>query len=545
MSIRAIVVALGVIVAATGSASAQTTVATLKGLVFLTGPQEVAAGGWAGAMPADGVDVTRVPALADPSVVGDFRLLVGQPFDARLAETLKSVVGLRYKALNRPFVLVEIPPQDVTRGIVQVVVIESRLGALTIEGNRWFSDKAIVERVGLKPGDPIDTARLDGAVRWINSNPYRHAAPVATAGASAGTTDVSLRVENRFPMSVSAGVGNTGNASTGELQVATGLNWGNAFGRGDTLDLHFSTAKHFDALRTYSGAYIANLPGSDQISVSATYARTRPLTAPGAVLGTIGTIATVSPRYVWAASTPESKTRDVSLGMDWKRTNNDLLFGGESVFTSTATIAQLVAGYREAFRSRRGVTSAHATLVVSPGRLSDGNSDAAFDAQRQGARSRYAYVRATVGHDAALPGGLVWSTHATGQLSGSRLIAIEQLSFGGDGSVRGFRNSIATRDNGVLVNSELRLPPLSIFSRRSTAKVRDELGGFVFADYGFGSAHKQPGIPNARLASAGPGLRYRWGRFGSIQLSYGRVIHEHGVVRHGRGRLQVQTQVRF
>jgi hemolysin activation/secretion protein len=471
------------------------------------------------------------------------RPLLEQPFDAAAITAIKNMVAVHYTMLDRPFVRAAVPPQDVTNGIVQVVVVESRLGVLKTEGNRWFSDSAITGPVPLRPGDPIDTARLDAAVRWINQNPYRHVAPVASAGDAPGTTDVTMQVEDRIPLSASIGAGNSGNASTGEFQASTGVEWGNAFGRGDTLNFHLLAGESFSQLRQYSGAYTLNLPWRDQLSISGSYARTQPPATSD--VDTIGTVATLGAHYGWRSRGGGKVTQRMSAGFDWKRTNNDLLFGGSSVFASAATIEQFVGDYDAGFRSRAGLTNAGVTAVFSPGGLSEGNSDETFDTQRQGATARYALVRANVSHAVPLPARFVWDTRVIAQISNAKLLSLEQTTLGGFGSVRGFLTSTATRDSGVILNTELRIAPFSVVSRENGSSWRDELVGFVFADYAQGVQHDDVDPARVRLASAGPGLRYRLGRRGSVQLSYGRVIQAHGLSTHPSGRVDVQVQALF
>src|SRR5690606_13969313 len=126
----------------------------------------------------------------------------------------------------------------------------------------------------------------------------------------------------------------------------------------------------------------------------------------------------------------------------------DLLFGGESVFASTAGIAQVVADVSNRWSSRLGATSAYLSATFSPGDLVADNDDETFDTQRQGATARYAYFRASLVHSVPLPARFVWHTRLGAQLSNARLLSSEQLSFGGDGSIRGLPASAATRDEG-------------------------------------------------------------------------------------------------
>lgn len=534
--------------AESGAATPAKGPSALKGLVFLADPTAVVPPGWPvrTSVPATAsvaIDVSRVPALADPRATALLSPFIGQPLDMALLVRIQAALARYFNGIGRPFVRVTIPPQGVTNGFLQVVIVQGRLGTLKVSGNRWFSAHEYLAPLHLAPGQPIDAPVLDDAIRWLNRNPYRHVAPIATAGQAFGTTDLTLQVQDRLPLSVTGGVGNTGNAVTGETQLSAGVDWGNALWRGDDLNVHYTTGTDLRVLHQYSAGYIANLPWGDQVLLSGGYSRTRPVSAPGAgAIGSLGTMANVSPRYV--RSLGPARAGRLSAGFDWKRTNNDLLFGGQSVFTSSASVAQFLAGYSTSFGTRLGSTSADVTIAYSPGGLSARNTDAAFGAQREGAKARYAYLHASIDELVPLRRGFAWDVRVTGQVSDARLLSTEQLAFGGDGSVRGFQTFAVTRDNGLILNTELRAPAVRVLSRLGARSVADQLDALVFFDYGAGGQHRQA-APRLRLASIGPGLRYQFSRFASVQLAYGRVLQHDGVPAQAGGRLHFQVQTTF
>jgi hemolysin activation/secretion protein len=279
------------------------------------------------------------------------------------------------------------------------------------------------------------------------------------------------------------------------------------------------------------------------LSITGSRSRTAPEATPGALaIGSIGVMSGVSARYIRTFGANAS-TR-VSAGFDWRRTNNDLLFGGERVFTSSADVAQIVGEVSKTLAHGPATTSLGATAVFSPGGLGARNSDAAFDVQRAGATARYAYVRGTVEELIALPRRFGWDVRASGQFAGAQLLSSEQMAFGGDGSVRGLPTFAATRDNGLIVSTELRTPGMPVFARSADPARQDRLSLFAFVD-GAGGGQHAINAPRLRLASAGPGLRYQFGRYASLTLAYGRVLHQEGVLDAGRGRVHFLTQITF
>ena len=56
-----------------------------------------------------------------------------------------------------------------------------------------------------------------------------------------GTTDILIRTEETRPLVFKAGVDNTGTRSTSLYRVNTGVEWADAFGRGDDATANFTT----------------------------------------------------------------------------------------------------------------------------------------------------------------------------------------------------------------------------------------------------------------------------------------------------------------
>lgn len=504
----------------------------LTGLVVLDSFDAVRAEGWTTPLTAM-VDLSRVPRLDAPATRAALETAVGHPFDMAVIQGLRSRIAQHYVDLGQPFMTVSVPRQDATNGIVQILVIESRLGAVRVEGARHFGEQAYLGGVALTSGAPIDARQLDRDIQWLNTNPYRRVTPIAIAGEHPGTTDLVLQVRDRRPFAVSTSVGNTGNPHNGENQVGLSFDWGNAFGRGDSVNARYTTSSDL-VINQVGGGYVARVAGRNTVSINGSYSRTRP-DSNGSAVGNIGTSSGASVRYAWRRS-------GLTFGADYRRTDNDVLFGGDTVFTTAAVVSQFTVEHSRASTSRAGATQTYLNLVVSPGGVGPYNTDAVFDEQRAGATARYVYLRAAVGHAVPLPKGLILDLRATAQVSGARLLSSEQIGFGGEGSVRGFDAFSTNRDHGVIVNAEARLPSRrGLFIGERGGANADELSLFAFADYGTGANRDEDAdAAPLNLLSVGPGLRYTVTRFLSAQLSYGYALRREGLATANGRRLHVQ-----
>lgn len=86
------------------------------------------------------------------------------------------------------------------------------------------------------------------------------------------------------------------------------------------------------------------------------------------------------------------------------------------------------------------------------------------------------------------------------QLSGDKLLPIEQLSLGGNGSVRGYRENLSIGDNGAIANVEVQIPLFNFANERGVIKI------VPFIDAGTIWNNSEETILQDTLVSAGLGL---------------------------------------
>ena len=132
--------------------------------------------------------------------------------------------------------------QDILEGTIQIAVIEGKVGQILVEnaGHKWFSDSLIRREVRLKPGEPVLESQLNADLKWLNRNsyqslgnfsePFLEVSPSFKRGKDLGSTDVILKVEDRFPVRAFVGVDDSGIKVIGKDRFYAGLNWANVFG---------------------------------------------------------------------------------------------------------------------------------------------------------------------------------------------------------------------------------------------------------------------------------------------------------------------------
>jgi len=498
----------------------------LKGLIFVDHPDKVVAG----PLDSTGVKINRDGGLAlldTPEFHGIVEPYLGGPVSMRRLNEMAREIVLLYRADDQPVVNVSIPEQDITGGVVQVVVTEGRVGAVQVDTRGWFDPCVLAGKTCISTGDPIYQSMLMEDLRYLNRNPYREVDLRLTPGDAYGETDVIFDVRDRRPISAYLGYEDSGNQSTGLERGIYGLHWGNAFGLDHSTGYQYTASADFFDLEAHTGFYSIPLWNRDELVIYGSYATLHAELPPP--FDADGFAWEAAFRYYYDLYPGMCCPRDclqrrLIFGFDFKRSNSDLRFGQHAVFASIADIAQIVVGYDSTLQDGWGTRALGVDLYVSPGGFSTFNNDADFDVLQPGASAEYIYARAYYERTVGLPWYLSLYGKLTGQAAESNLLASEQLGYGGYNSIRGYDMRLVNGDSGWLLNVELRTDPIYF----NPASRCHELQFLAFFDYGDARRHNPPpGVPGAvDLSSVGLGLRYSIHQLLTLRADYGWQLTE-------------------
>ncbi len=486
----------------------------LNGLIFITRPEQLSEA----SAHDQALDTSRVPLLDNETFRSRIEPYLGEPLRQSGLKRLLTTVNLYYAAHDKPFVNVSAPGQDVTDGVLRILVVEGRVERVKVEGNRYFSDDQYLAALGLNPGDPLQKSHLDANIAWINRNPFRAAAVVAAPGESFGGTNLIVRANERYPLRVYANADNTGSPNTGEERLGVGVNWGNAFGLGHQLNYQLTTSTDFDRSIGHSASYVVPLPWHHLLTFSGAWSRINAdmpvdFDSQGTSWQTAFRYEVPLPALSWEHS--------IQAGADFKRSDNNLEFGGIPVTDNTTDIVQAVLAYRLSTDDNYGRTGLATTVVYSPGSLGNRNETRYFDVSRWGAESDYSYARLDLDRLTRLPANFAWHLTASLQVASGNLLGSEQLALTGTYGARGYGENDSFSDRGYLIRNELLLPVVNA----SSPSVR--LQPLVFHDYAQGSNKRL--LPGERdrttLSSAGLGGRMSLGQSCELRFAYGWQLH--------------------
>lgn len=516
-------------ISTTSGGSQAVLVAQLKGLVFVDSSQSVIPNGAPDTQ--TGIHQKGLPDLASPEFKQIMSPFLSQQLTMARLKELSFATQKFYRAHGRPFLFVSVPPQNISNGIVQVVVTQYRVGTVRVVGNRWFSSGLIKRESGLRSGQTIELTNVRADMNWLNANDFRTVNVIFSPGSQLGATDVTLQTKDRFPVYVYGTYDNQGVPNLGRREWGVGAVWGNAFGRDQVVSYQFT--------RSATGQYNAHsmnwsipLPWRDKLVMFGSYSTERPsLGAAGQYFNERGHSGQVSLRYVHNFHTLKFSpfvllTSDIQLGYDFKASNNNLEFGGVRVFDSTAEIDQFPIIFDTTETDRTGQTVFQNELDLSSGGLTGANNNKAFKNSVPGSSASYYLEQISLTRTTFLPYGFSWSSHVMGQFSNHNQLDSNQMALGGMYSVRGYDTDTALGSEGLITQNEIRTPAFSFIGLtnwKSAAIPRDAEQLGVFFDYGHVSQIRPiPGAVNAAdLSSVGFDLHTTLGRYVTVAWDVG------------------------
>lgn len=503
---------------------------SLKGIVFVPTPGDVRA---AGRPEVSGIRVEGVPLLDQAEWSARLIPRLGVPLRMSDLNAIMREVILYYRNEGRPVVDVVVLEQDITAGVVQLAVVEARLGEVRAEGAKHFKAERLAGQIRLKPGQPIYSTLLRADLAWLNNNPFRSVDLVYTPGHADGATDVVLRVEDRFPLRVYTGYEDSGNELTGDDRWLAGINYGNLWGLDHQINYQWTFGSEIDQLSAHAASYIAPLPWRHTATLFAAHvASEADLPPPFNLSGEtwqIGGRYTI-PLPTGATGQSGNFSHELEVGFDYKNSTSNLEFGLLPLPGVDTDIGQFVLGYRINLQDSHGATGLGIFGYASPGGMSGANEDLAFQAARAGADATYHYARLDVERLHRLPGGWTAVLKGVAQNADENLLPSEQLGLGGYSSVRGYEEREANVDRGYFLSAEVRTPPASLLQALDLPG-GDELQFLFFIDHASGrSVNRLPGeADNVTLTSVGPGLRWTMGDRFSMRLDYGFQLEDTGM----------------
>ena len=414
-------------------------------------------------------------------------------------------VNALYKAKGIVTAQAVIPPQDVSEGIVEVRLVEGRVGKINVEGNASTREGYVTSRLALKPADLIDLKRLERAMLRYNRTNDTQMRAELKPGTVFGTTDLYLMLTEPARQELQLSLDNFGTPSTGRNRA--GLNYLNRslIGYRDQLTASVNQSSgHYGIALGYSVPF--NIWGG-RLSYAYYDDETQIKHGPLQTLNITGT----STAHLFSARQPlivEDRVQFDLLAGAKKRTSSNWV---DTVFLQrTDTADQNLGG----------------ELQVIAGGNWFGSFTRAWGHAEVLSRSNYRIDRGALRYGRDLPAGLSLHASYTWQGSPQNLLpSSEQFFIGGEGSVRGYDLGTFSGDRGHAISVELHHPIAASPAGEGTWSGY-QVTGFFFADYGKVFPFRPPNTglrAYEQLSSVGWGVNAALGKhvYGRVTLAYG------------------------
>ncbi|MFO1192367.1 MAG: ShlB/FhaC/HecB family hemolysin secretion/activation protein [Rhodoferax sp.] len=464
---------------------------------------------------------------------------IGRTIDFAGLRQLQSDIEARFHARGWRLVRVRLPAQPVQDGVIRMVLQAPVLRSVRVEGGPAEPLEAWQRRLpALQVGQVPDLAALDAQLSLLHTHPARRAVVAFEPSGSEGDLAAVIRVREAAPSGWTAFLDNTGNQATGHLRYGLTYRRTDLWGMDHQLHLQAQSAPHDpddpDQLRLMPSPKVRIVGLSYRVPVPAQaaywdFTLGRSSVDSGLLAGLFdvrgqGHSASVQfHRFLqrWGAWEPQAV-----VGLDWRHQDSQMLFGGVNL-ASPIGVRPWTLGLEVTRRAAPGEStsqSAYLHLVANlPGGRAGGVAD--FAAARVGADPGYRLLRMGWGLQHAMAGPLAgWSLSGQidGQLSQDRLVAAEQFSAGGAGSVRGFASRGIGGDRGLRMQWELTGP--NWLDAPDAASV---LRPALFADAAWTQVLRPTALERraSSIASVGVGLRGQWRNMG-WRLDLARAVHQ-------------------
>lgn len=449
--------------------------------------------------------------------------LFAKPYTTNEIREVKQVIYQYYQDQARPIILVDVPPQNLKEGVLQLVIKEGVLGKVQVEGNTRTPASLYLNYLRLETGKPISQKVLFKDVDFMNRNPYRRVDVIYSPSERELQTDLTLRVQEGRPYHFYMGFENTGVPTTGRQRVRAGFNWDHVFNQDHTFFYQYTTNYDSARFHAHTFQYTAFLPWRDVVSIFGGFSIVH-AHFPLPERKNKGTNINASLRYTIPLNPISHFSHAISAGFDLKQTNNTMEFvDATPIFGQTVNMTQWIAEYEWQLQLPNQILEGGAQCYISPFAWIPNQTNFDFASLRPEAKNQWIYVTSYFHLNRPLPYSCSWDLYLKGQISSTPLLPSEQLGLGGFGSVRGYDSRQYNADTGLVANLELRSP--SFFGRKTIPWHGHFL---LFLDGGLG--YDLTKVPSFRwfdtLLGVGPGIRLGYSPYFTARFDWGFKLHQ-------------------
>lgn len=408
---------------------------------------------------------------------------------------------------DKGYVLVKVttPPQDLSQGVLEVVVYAGRIGDLEIDSKDLNPKVAGAMFSRVKKGDVFNERTVETAVKDVDDLENLKAKLNLRHGKEFGTTDLLLTVEPAKEDIQQFMLDNYGSELTGNTVATLNLRKSNLFGMGESFGLNLRQST--DELTTVLADFNTPIAYSDLIfDVNYLYSRNgigdrlAALQARGETqrwqASVAGKLINMRQREFSLRAGMEAR-RHISYIMDRKESRDDIT---QAFFESSYLVRKPTYVFYNDMRLIKGVD------LFASDRMGDP------EASRSGGDPRATRFQPTFYANFLIKENNFLQGLFLGQWASTTLLASDLFAVGGYGSVRGFQPAQETGEDGFQFSLE--------YDRRFVSTEAWDLRGGPFFDSGVVHNRVRGATVDPQLYSVGIGIEAKAGlfKFGESKL---------------------------
>jgi hemolysin activation/secretion protein len=410
-----------------------------------------------------------------------------------------------------------LPDQEVESGIVLIEVREGYLTSVEIEADGRYRASYLEQLIRNAAPGPVNVYVLEEYLRLIQADERiasLHA--TLTPGQVPGESVLHIELSERRALQFDTDLSNHQSPSIGADNVSLELSHVNLRGVGDEIRAEYRVSEGLDAVE---GSYRWPVGArGTELELYGYNTRSSVVESPFDALDIESRSRTYALRLHQSLQRSLGRSQELFVSAE-HRSSESFLLGVPFSFDAAAddgeiALAVLRVGHEWTRSSPVQVLAARTTLSCGLD---------AFDATAHSAPR-------PDGQFVAWLGQLQWArrlgergfelgARVDAQLANDALPGLEQLAVGGSTSVRGYREYLLVRDNGLVGSLEARMPVL----HSNSGTPRLELAYFVDAGRSWNDG--ESGFAET-LWSAGIGLRWRFARWGGMELQWAEAFSD-------------------
>ena len=472
------------------------------------------------------LEISNSEIFSDTEMAEFASLVEGQELTAEDINNFVQIINNQYA--KKKIITARAYLESLENGILKIELMEAKIGAIYVEGNRFNRKFFLKKQISSKPSDVLNLQVLEEDLKTFNKNARSiKLTAKLKPGEEYGTTDVILQANESFPYHFSASWDSFGRESTGLLRGGLMLSTDSLFGFQDRLtgavNLARSTTNpfvdyNFPVNRKGTRVGGSYMFGNSKIT-SGEY-KDFDLTAKTHIFSVYASHPLVDNEKMQlkfnTSANIKLSTSDISnfRYTNYKDYNLAVGFGGRYNFNKSVLFGSLY--------STNGI----------------------IEDEIRSFSQYFTKVNADAYYIHYLPKGIIAAVRAGGQYSPHDISYIEQYQIGGISSVRGYSESLLLGASSYFVSLEMLFPipflPEEIkvpFKKDSTFRLRDSIKVAAFFDNGAVFPHEGKTGTTNFLSSVGAGIRLAISKYLTARAYVGIPLMNCGVYDQASARL--------